>query len=400
MKYKYPVLFNLYIAQSIPMSFFSTVVPVIMRQEQYSLESIGMLQLVKLPWILKFLWAPMVDNSTQTRKKISSWIISSELVYALIIVSIGFFDLKTDFPLIVGLMVLAFIASATQDIATDIFAIRILKPEEKSVGNGIQSSGSFIGSLFGTGVLLMAYHYFGWEVLMWLLAAFVLFAIVPVLLYKPGEQVEQVHQERVKLKDVFSYFSNRKALKRLLVLLFYYSGIIGILAMLKPWLVDLGYNVKEIGIMSGIVGTATAAVSALSGGYLIKKIGRTVALYAFAVLNISVGLVFWMLTTIEPSTWMIYLAICLLWGAYGFSSVVIYTTSMDVVRQSSQGTDFTVQIVITHLSSMLIAVFSGKLGDSIGYNGVFAVEMIMSVMTLMILFFVYPVRYGKSKKIN
>lgn len=400
MKYKYPVLFNLYIAQSIPMSFFSTVVPVIMRQEQYSLESIGMLQLVKLPWILKFLWAPMVDNSTQTRKKISSWIISSELVYALIIIGIGFFNLKTDFPLIVGLMVLAFIASATQDIATDIFAIRILKPEEKSVGNGIQSSGSFIGSLFGTGVLLMAYHYFGWEVLMWLLAAFVLFAIVPVLLYKPGEQVEQVHQERVKLKDVFSYFSNRKALKRLLVLLFYYSGIIGILAMLKPWLVDLGYNVKEIGIMSGIVGTATAAVSALSGGYLIRKIGRTVALYAFAVLNISVGLVFWMLTTIEPSSWMIYMAICLLWGAYGFSSVVIYTTSMDVVRQSSQGTDFTVQIVITHLSSMLIAVFSGKLGDSIGYNGVFAVEMMMSVVTLLILFFVYPVRYGKSKKIN
>lgn len=400
MKYKYPVLFNLYIAQSIPMSFFSTVVPVIMRQEQYSLESIGMLQLVKLPWILKFLWAPMVDNSTQTRKKISSWIISSELVYALIIIGIGFFNLKTDFPLIVGLMVLAFIASATQDIATDIFAIRILKPEEKSVGNGIQSSGSFIGSLFGTGVLLMAYHYFGWEVLMWLLAAFVLFAIVPVLLYQPGEQVEQVHQERVKLKDVFSYFSNRKALKRLFVLLFYYSGIIGILAMLKPWLVDLGYNVKEIGIMSGIVGTATAAVSALSGGYLIRKIGRTVALYAFAVLNVSVGLVFWMLTTIEPSTWMIYLAICLLWGAYGFSSVVIYTTSMDVVRQSSQGTDFTVQIVITHLSSMLIAVFSGKLGDSIGYSGVFAVEIMMSVVTLLILFFVYPVRYGKSKKIN
>jgi len=48
---KFPVLFSLYIAQSIPMSFFSTVIPVIMRQEKYSLESIGLLQLVKLPWI-------------------------------------------------------------------------------------------------------------------------------------------------------------------------------------------------------------------------------------------------------------------------------------------------------------------------------------------------------------
>ena len=59
---KFPVLFSLYIAQSIPMSFFSTVVPIIMRQENFSLSSIGMLQLVKLPWLLKFLWAPIVTG--------------------------------------------------------------------------------------------------------------------------------------------------------------------------------------------------------------------------------------------------------------------------------------------------------------------------------------------------
>ena len=38
---KYGTLLSLYLAQSIPMSFFSTVVPVIMREENYSLESIG-----------------------------------------------------------------------------------------------------------------------------------------------------------------------------------------------------------------------------------------------------------------------------------------------------------------------------------------------------------------------
>ncbi|MFW6225134.1 MAG: MFS transporter, partial [Bacteroidota bacterium] len=49
MKAKFFVLFTLYIAQSIPMSFFSTIVPVIMRQENFSLESIGLIQLVKIP---------------------------------------------------------------------------------------------------------------------------------------------------------------------------------------------------------------------------------------------------------------------------------------------------------------------------------------------------------------
>lgn len=54
-KYNLATFFCLYIAQNIPMSFFSTVIPVMMRQEEFSLSSIGMLQLMKLPWILKFL---------------------------------------------------------------------------------------------------------------------------------------------------------------------------------------------------------------------------------------------------------------------------------------------------------------------------------------------------------
>jgi predicted MFS family arabinose efflux permease len=396
MKLKFPTLFSLYIAQSIPMSFFSTVVPVIMRQEQYSLESIGLLQLVKLPWIFKFLWAPLVDNHANNRKQIRRWIILSELFYAGVILSISMFSLQTDFRLIVMLMILAFIASATQDIATDIFAIRILRPEEKAVGNGIQSGGSFIGSLFGTGVLLLAYHYLGWQYLLWILAAFVIFAIVPLYVYRPGSDLSVEKKRRVNLTDIFSFFKEKLARKRLLVLIFYYSGLIGILAMLKPYMVDLGYNVKEIGFMSGIVGTAVAAIAALLGGYIVKFIGRKTAAYVFALLNLSVGVFFYLISMHTPSLFELYAGICLLWGAYGLSTVVIYTTSMDAVRPSSAGTDFTVQIVVTHLSSMLIAVFSGKVGDLVGYHSLFGIEALFSLCSVLILFYVYPVKlkYG------
>lgn len=396
MKLKFPTLFSLYIAQSIPMSFFSTVVPVIMRQEQYSLESIGLLQLVKLPWIFKFLWAPLVDNHANNRKQIRRWIILSELFYAGVILSISMFSLQTDFRLIVMLMILAFIASATQDIATDIFAIRILRPEEKAVGNGIQSGGSFIGSLFGTGVLLLAYHYLGWQYLLWILAAFVIFAIVPLYVYRPGSDLSVEKKRRVNLTDIFSFFKEKLARKRLLVLIFYYSGLIGILAMLKPYMVDLGYNVKEIGFMSGIVGTAVAATAALLGGYIVKFMGRKTAAYVFALINLSVGVFFYLISMHTPSLFELYAGICLLWGAYGLSTVVIYTTSMDAVRPSSAGTDFTVQIVVTHLSSMLIAVFSGKVGDWVGYHSLFGIEALLSLCSVLILFYVYPVKlkYG------
>ncbi|HLN20345.1 MAG TPA: MFS transporter [Bacteroidales bacterium] len=383
---KFPVLFSLYIAQSIPMSFFSTVVPVIMRQEKYSLESIGLMQLVKLPWILKFLWAPFIDSNSQTPKKLRNWIIFSELFYAVVIVCIGFFNLQTDFRLIVMLMVIAFIASATQDIAVDIFAILQLRPEERSIGNSMQSAGSFVGTLFGTGILLIAYHYFGWTMLLMCLSVFVMFAVIPMLLYRKPAPNERSATRSVSMKEIVLFFKEKGMGSRVLILVFYYSGIIGILTLLKPFLVDLGYDVKQIGFMSGIFGTSVAVLSAFAGGLIIKQVGIRTSMFLFLLMSFAAASWFWFIGT-TPGIAKTYAGIALLWGAYGFSTVAVYTTSMDLVRKNHEGTDFTIQIVITHLSSLIIAVLSGKIGDITGYKTFFAIEAGLCLFTFIILFY-------------
>jgi len=350
-----------------------------------------MLQLVKLPWILKFLWAPLVDRTSSKARHYKKWIILSELFYAVIIIGIGFLNLQTDFRLIVILMVVAFIASATQDIATDAYAIFILKRSERSLGNSMQSAGSFSGALLGTGVLLIAYYYFGWKTLLFLLAVFVLFAIVPLILYrKQAAEIREKTKERITIADIYRFFRVKGMHKRVLILMFYYSGIIGILAMLKPYMVDLGYSVKQIGFMSGIVGTSVAAISAFISGYIIKIIGRLSSAFLFAFINLLAALYFVFISAGTPGLTALYIGICLVWGAYGLSTVVIYTTSMDIVRKGSEGTDFTVQIVITHLSGMLIAIFSGKAGDLLGYTGLFSLEAALALTSVLVLIYAFP----------
>lgn len=394
--HKFPVLFSLYIAQSIPMSFFSTVVPVIMRQENYSLSSIGLLQLVKLPWTLKFLWAPVVDDKARTTKDLKRLIFISEAFYALVIFSIAFFNLQTDFKLIISLVILAFIASATQDIAVDIYAILSLKKSERSIGNSMQSGGSFIGSFFGTGVLLVAYHYFGWSNVLILLAVFVLLAVLPLYFSKREMPVDNARKERVTMKDIYTFFAQKGKLSHILLLVFYYSGIIGLLAMIKPYLVDLGYNVKEIAFMSGIFGTLVAAVSTLIGGLIMRKTGRRTALFMFLSVSLAAGINLWMLAATTPTTVALYAAIGLVWCAYGLSTVGIYTLSMDTVRKGREGTDFTIQIVITHIGSLLVATLSGKFAHEFGYTGLFAGEAIMSALTFLIVLYALP----RNKKLE
>ncbi|MCA1756033.1 MAG: MFS transporter [Bacteroidales bacterium] len=387
---KYPVLFSLYIAQSIPMSFFSTVVPVIMRQENYSLESIGLLQLVKLPWIFKFLWAPLVDNRAVSIPAMKKWVIMSELFYAVVILGIGLLSLQTDFRLIVVLMVAAFIASATQDIATDKYAIRILRPSERSLGNSMQSAGSFVGTLFGTGVLLIAYHYFGWHLLLSLLAIFVIFAIAPLVIYRKEDRtIREEDMKRTSMADLFRFFRLPGIPVRIVMLVFYYSGLIGILAMLKPFMVDLGFSVREIGFISGILGSTVAALSAIGSGHIVRIAGRRRSLILYSVLILLVALYFFSISAGTPARWEIYLGIIVVWGTYGLSTVAIYTVSMDAVRKGCEGTDFTLQIVITHLSGMIVAIGSGKVGDVLGYRGIFGLEAALAAVSLLIVIFTY-----------
>lgn len=392
--------FCLYIAQKIPMSFFSTVIPVIMRQHNFSLETIGLLQLLKLPWVLKFLWSPAVDRTTYRLKDFKTWIFSSELIYACIIFSIAFLDLSVTPELIIGLVVVAFIASATQDIATDALAVLSFSNKDKSLVNSMQSMGGFAGTMIGSGLLLLLYNKMGWGSLLPYLAIFVLIAVIPLLFFKTGkdEIIKPKQKEKPTYNDIVGFFRQKGIWKQVVFLFLYYAGLIGVLAMLKPMLVDYGYNMKEIGIMSGIVGTSIGCVASLGGGFLVRKIGLHTSRILFAVCTLFTTIYFCLLVTVLPvNIATLHLGISLLWGSYGVAVMVVYTTAMDCVRPGYEGTDFTIQTVITHLSGIIVGVSSGKIAAMITYKGLFFVEMGIAALSLIFILFVFKLKDSKKE---
>ena len=387
--YNLATFFCLYIAQTIPMSFFSTVIPVMMRQENFSLSAIGLLQLIKLPWILKFLWSPMIDRHALTTGDYKRWIFSSELIYAALIFGVAFLDFHTDFYTIVALIIISFIASATQDIATDALAVLSFSRKDKSLANSMQSMGSFGGSMIGGGVLLLLFKQIGWNNLLPCLALFVIVALLPLLFNKGIKIQPKQPDERAKKADVFYFFTQRKIWKQIGFLFLYYSGLIGTLAMLKPYLVDLGYSMKEIGVMSGVAGTSIGFLASFTGGIIVRRIGRFQARILFALFVLVATLYFLGLSYATPTTVLLYGGIFLLWGRYGMATIVVYTTAMDCVRPGREGTDFTIQTVITHLSGMLMAILSGKIADHTGYHGLFFFESSIALTSLIYILIVF-----------
>ncbi|WP_321518955.1 MFS transporter [uncultured Bacteroides sp.] len=374
--------FSLYIAQSVPMSLFSTLLPVLMRQDNFSLSTIGLLQLIKLPWILKVFWAPVVDKKTSDLGTYKRWIFSSEMVYAILILLVAFLDLKTNFITIFILIILSFMASATQDIATDALTALSFSRKEKSLGNSMQSMGSFAGALVGGGLLLLHYKLIGWTVLLISVSIFVMLALVPLMSYKDRRFTPKKGSTPICMKDLLLFFSQKGAGRQLIFLILCYSGLIGILAMVKPYMVDLGYKTGDIGFMFGIFGSLCGCLFSYIGGYVIRSLGRFYSRIIFACAILATTLLFYFLSLTTPGTIALYVAIFCLWASYGLSSVLVNTVAMDFLRDGREGTDFTLQTVITHLSGMIIAVCSGKIADCLGYSGLFLVETALAVTSL------------------
>jgi len=378
-----PMFFCLYIAQSIPSSFFATALQVMMREANYSLATIGLLQLVKLPWVVKFLWSPLVDRHCLTGRDFRRCIVISEIVYAIFIILAGHLNVTDNLYLIIFMVMLSLVASATQDIATDALAILMHTGRDKSMVNSMQSMGSFGGALIGSGVLLLVLHRFGWHAVTPFLGVFVLLMLIPLLRRKDLNIAQKDVRQRARLTDFASFFVQRGIWRQIGFLLLYYSSIIGILSMMRPWLVDLGYSMKEIGVMSGIIGTSSAFCASFGAGFIVRRIGIFTARILFACFILLTTLYFLGLVMLgTPTTAMLYGGIVLMWMSYGMATIVVYTSAMECVRPGREGTDFTVQTVLTHLSGIIMAGLSGAVADHFGYYGLFLAEVIIASISL------------------
>lgn len=380
------------------MSFFSTALQVLMREQAFSLTTISLLQLIKVPWILKFLWSPLVDRQCMSVKDYKRWIISSEVVYAVLILGAGLLNLETNIQLIIVLVFLSLIASATQDIATDALAILCTHKEQKSFVNGMQSMGSFGGSLLGSGVLLIVLHHYGWNLVTQCLSVFVLLAILPLILNKKITLIRPKEKsQRAKWTDFIWFFNQREVYPQIIFLLLYYASIMGLLSVVRPYMVDLGYNMKEIGFLNGIVGISAAMVVSYPASMLIRRFGIERVKILFAVFILIATVYFTMISFSSPTKPWLIGGIMFLWMCYGMGTVVVYTSSMFIVRQGREGTDFTIQIVITHISGLLMALISGNIADRLGYHGLFCVEAVIAAVSL--LYVIYLFKHSKRSSL-
>lgn len=205
--FKFGLIGSLYITQAIPIGFFREAVPTLMRKMGLELTIIGLLAvLLQLPWLFKFLWAPLLDRfgiiKFGWRR---SWIIPLQTIGSVIILFLIFFDMQHNLLIVLILFLIFNFFCATQDIATDGLAVEILTKDERGPGNGIQVAGHRLGIVLGGGVILIIFEHAGWSLTMLIMALFFISPLIPVLFYKE-KKIERIKKREIGIFEFIKFF--------------------------------------------------------------------------------------------------------------------------------------------------------------------------------------------------
>lgn len=376
--------FCLYLARAIPSTFIMTALQVTMRQHHIGLATIGLLSLVRLPWSLKFAWAPLIDRHCVTMGDFKKLLISTELVFALAIIIVGCLDVTKNLPIIIALVLISTFCASVQNVTSDTLAVNAFSRGDHSAVTSTKSMGRYVGRILGGGFFIMFLHSYGWHVVVPLLGFFALLLVIPVTLNKHIVVREHKHRKRAGFQDLLNFFTRREVWPQVVFLVLFFSGFDGIMVMLKPWMVDMGYNMREIGLYNGVIGTSVAFVMALFAGWWVKRVGVRTARCLVATAALAVPVYFLALTFLTPSLPLVLTGIILLRAVEASAAVTLYASSMDFVREGREGTDFTVQVVIVHTSGALLAVVAGGVGQWLDYRGLCLIELALAVVTLVV----------------
>lgn len=378
------LLSSLYAAQGLPFGFFTLALPVLMREAGWSLTAIGLLQLLALPWLLKFLWAPWVDHHGARR----TWLLGLQGCSVLAALTLALLDLDSaSRGLLLAVLVFNLLA-ATQDIVTDGLAVRVLAARERGLANAIQVGAYRLGMILGGGGLLWLWARTNGSTVFAVMAGLLALSTWPVWQMRelpPGAAHDAMApRPRSSAGQLALGWWHRALAPGMLTfaaLVFCFRfGDQMVSSLITPFVSDQGASKETIALMKGAVGSGASLLGALLGGALMVRVNRrtamlstglgqamTFALYIAAALGFGGMPLLWWATVAE--------------GVVGtMATVALFALMMDASDPDHAGTDFTLLASVVVGVGSLGGIAGGVVGDAWGYVWAFGIGTVLSAL--------------------
>ncbi len=359
-------------ASGLPYFFFNETIPLWLAQEGMSLAGIGLATGASMPWVLKFLWAPVVDRLGSRR----TWIRACLLLLAAVTVLLAGAD-PAHHGAALGVLLLVYVTlSATQDIAIDAYTIETTSGRELGVANSVRIAAYRGASFISSALLVWVAARRGWD------GAFLAGAAITAALAAASFLLPETGrgaQRAESLTEPIAAMLRRPGIWA--VILFALTFKLDISAMdpmTKPFWLDRGLTLDQIAALTTGRLIATLAGAAL-GGVLATRIGLFRALWTMGLVQLLSSLGYSLAAAVPPDLGIISAAAVFENFAAGLGTAAFLAFLMSVCERRYAATQFALLTAVYALSRWAVGLVSGVLAERLGFSHYFLLTFAMGV---------------------
>lgn len=363
--------------------------------------AIGLASLLGMPYLLKFLWAPLLDIfrlpilGKLGRRK--GWIIFFQAMIAVIFFLLAIIDPKES-PYLLGVLILLLsFASASQDIVVDAYRIDALDENTQAYGASSYLFMYRIAMLFmGAGVLALS-DYYSWSFIFKSIAIIVVMITFLTVFIPEKPNLEEAAEKARKFANPFERFIDgfRQFFKRDYALLFLLlvicyklpDAVSGV--MVTPFYHEMGYTGTQIGAISKVYGLIATLLGAFLAAAIINMLGLYRSLVMSAVL-IGVTNLGYLLISASPTVPMLIVALSAENFISGFSSALFIMFLGLLCDRNASATQYALLSAFAAFGLRVLGGASGFMVEGLGWNTFFIVTAVFFIPSLILIFVLKP----------
>lgn len=348
--------------------------------------SIGFLSLVGLPYILKFLWAPLMDHYQVFGWGVRrGWILVTQVGLVLSLYLLAQLDPTKVATQMGWLALLIAFFSASQDVAIDAYRTEILQEAERGLGSAYHIFSYRIALLISGGFVFILADYIGWRwsymgmaLLLLLLMLPSYFAPQPVRIEKKSPYLTTTISAALK-----TLWQKEKIIWILLFIMFYKLGDALALSLMTNFLLHgLQFSLIEIGLAYKSMSIIATILGAFVGGLFLTRWSIYKALLVFGIAQALSNGMFILLALVGKSFILMASSIFIENFCSGLSTAALLTYLMSLCHTHYTATQFALLSAVASLGRVFVGPFAAMLVQQFGWVSFFSYAFLLSFPAL------------------
>ena len=367
------------------------------------LAAIGIFAAVTMPYSLKFLWAPIIDQMHLPFSKTigckKAWCLLFQFVIFIGLLFISTLNPKNDvIPLFLGALLIGF-CGASQALTVDALKIDILTKDDLTDGTTVKEFGGRLGYLGATAGMFALSIFYSWNTAYKIATIMILIGIFSSFFIKEPAKKHDAISFNSSVKIPFLELCHRENLPLLCLFIVMYklcNGMLG--SMAYPFYNKIGFTVEDVLKVSSIFGTIMTAIGIVVGGFVLHKFKLKPLLFSLGCIEILTSVAFAGLALIGPSIPLFVIIIIFDNIIGGIGSAVWIVFISRICSRSFSATQYGFLDALTMIPLTLLGMLSGWLAQTLGWPLFFVLTGLLMIPALFMIKYCKQLFKGETCK--